>query len=87
MEDFDVHTDVRDPLERARGIVEMVRLAAQSAGDELRPEALYEAMLAVEDFLDTAVAGLKPLIDEDERQFQETMRRKGRALPGQEDQR
>ena len=84
MNDFDVHADVRDPILKARAITEMVRLAAQSNGDELRPATLYEVMLAVEDYLDTALAGLKPLIDEDERQFQDTMRRKGRVLPGQE---
>ena len=87
MEDFDVHADVRDPILRARAIAEMTRLAAQSHGDELRPETLCEAMRAVEEYLETALAGLKPLVDEDEQQFQDTMRRKGRVLPGQEGER
>jgi hypothetical protein len=62
MNDFDVHADVRDPILKARAIVEMVRLAAQSDGDELRPATVYETMLAVEDLLDTALTGLAPLI-------------------------
>jgi hypothetical protein len=84
MTDFDVHADVRDPILKARAITEMVRLAAQSNGDELRPAMLYEVMLAMQDYLDAALAGLRPLIDEDEQAVQDAMRRKGRVLPGQE---
>jgi hypothetical protein len=75
MKDFDVCADVRDPLEKARAIVEMVRLAAQTTGDELRPEILYETMLAVEDLIDAALAGLKPLIDEAEQCLQDALQR------------
>jgi hypothetical protein len=80
MKDFDVHQDVRDPLLQARAIVEMVRLASQTTGDELRPEILYETMLALEDILDTALAGLQPLIEEDEQCLQDaiTREREGR---------
>jgi hypothetical protein len=80
IKDFDVHTDVRDPLLKARAITEMVRLACQ-ARDELHPEILYEAMLALEDIIDAAFAGLTPLIEEDEQALQDALQRlmEGRA--------
>jgi hypothetical protein len=74
MKDFDVHADVRDPLLKARAITEVVRLATQ-ASDELRPEIVYEAMLAVEDIIDAALAGLNPLIEEDEQCLQDAFKR------------
>jgi hypothetical protein len=51
---------------------ELVRLACQ-ARDELRPEIVYEAMLAVEDIMDAALAGLKPLIEADEQALQDAL--------------
>ena len=51
---------------------ELVRLACQ-ARDELRPEIVYEAMLAVEDIMDAAFAGLKPLIEADEQALQDAL--------------
>jgi hypothetical protein len=80
MTDFDVHADVRDHILKARAITEMVCLACQ-ARDELRPEILYEAMLALEDIIDAALTGLKPLIEEDEQALQDALERliEGRA--------
>jgi hypothetical protein len=80
MTDFDVHADVRDRILKARAITEIVHLACQ-ARDELRPEILYEAMLALEDIIDAAVTGLKPLIEEDEQALQDALERlmEGRA--------
>jgi hypothetical protein len=53
-------------------MIELVRLACQ-ARDEIRPEIVYEAMLAVEDIMYPALAGLKPLIEEDEQALQDAL--------------
>jgi hypothetical protein len=74
MADFDVNNDLHDPLLKARAMIEMVRLATQ-ADDELRSEIVYEAMLAVEDILNAALAGLQPLIEEDEQCLQDAFKR------------
>ena len=62
------YEDVRNPLLQARAITELVRLVTQSSErDELRPETLYEVMVTLEDILDAALAGLQPLVDEEDR--------------------
>jgi hypothetical protein len=48
-------------LLRVQAIATMTRLAAQQTTDELRPETVYETMLAIEDYLDEALHRLLPL--------------------------
>ena len=60
---------IRNALLRASSISELMRLAAQSTGDELRPEAVYEACLAIQDLIETALDLINPLVQEEARQL------------------